>query len=232
MKVSVYIPCYNEEKFIGKCLESLCSQTLLPDEVVICDNNSTDDTLNIVRKYLKRLPLKIIHQPIKGIRPTTQAAWRATTGDILIRTDADAASPPHWIANIVKHFQNDFSLAACGGSCDTLDGSWLMNQIVRIGYLFSNPVFKFLYGYTPLFGPNMAIRRNVMESINGYISDDPLIIDDQMISKKLSDNHLKYSRFLDCRNFHSTRRYNQNPKEILNVFKILFRPQAYREKSS
>jgi glycosyltransferase involved in cell wall biosynthesis len=232
MKVSVYIPCFNEEKYLGNCLESLVKQTHPPDEVIICDNNSTDNTIKVAQKYQKTLPLKIIHQSIKGIRPTTEAAWRATSGDIIIRTDADAASPPEWISKIVAHFEKDPSLAACGGDSDTLDGSRLMNIIVRVAYFFSDPVFLILYGYTSLFGPNMAIRRQVMENINGYISNDPIMIDDQLISQKLAHHHLKYRRFADCRNLHSTRRYNQKPLEILNVFRILFQPQAYKEKSA
>jgi glycosyltransferase involved in cell wall biosynthesis len=232
MKVSVYIPCYNEEKYIEGCLSSLVHQTRFPDEVVVCDNNSTDNTLAIVKKYKKLLPLKIISQPVKGIRPTTEAAWRATTGDILVRTDADATAPPEWLANIVTHFNDDPSLSACGGDSDSLDGTRLMNTIVRIGYGFSDFWFIPVYGYTMLFGPNMAIRRSVMEKINGYKSDDPIIIDDQMISQKLHHHGYKYRRFADCRNLHSTRRYNTNPLELLSVFKVFFYPKTYREKSS
>lgn len=232
MKVSVYIPCYNEEKYIDGCLSSLTKQTRQPDEVVVCDNNSTDQTLKIIKKYKKLLPLKIISQAVKGIRPTTEAAWRATTGDIIVRTDADAASPPKWLENIISHFKSDSNLSACGGDSDSLDGTRLMNLIVRIGYAFSNFWFLPVYGYTMLFGPNMAIRRSVMEKINGYVSDDPTIIDDQMISQKLHQHGYKYQRFADCRNFHSTRRYNANPLELLTVFKVFFYPKTYREKSS
>lgn len=231
MKVSIYIPCFNEEKLIGNCLESLCLQSLPPDEIIICDNSSTDNTLAIATSFKTRLPIKIINQPIKGIRPTTEAAWRATTGDIIIRTDADAAAPVDWVKNIVSHFEADDSLAACGGSSDSLDGNRIMNLVVRVSYFLCDPIFLILYGYTPLFGPNMAIRRKIMESINGYVSTDPHIIDDQLISQKLAKNHYKYQRFADCRNLHSTRRYNQNPVELLSVFRILLKPSAYKEKS-
>ena len=51
MKVSVVIPVYNEEKYIKNCLESLMKQEEKPDEIIVVDNNCTDETINIVKKY-------------------------------------------------------------------------------------------------------------------------------------------------------------------------------------
>ena len=53
MKVSVVIPVYNEEKYIKNCLESLMKQEEKPDEIIVVDNNCTDETINIVKKYGK-----------------------------------------------------------------------------------------------------------------------------------------------------------------------------------
>ena len=51
MKVSVVIPSYNEEKYIGRCLEGIALQIEKPDEVIVVDNNCTDKTVEIAEKF-------------------------------------------------------------------------------------------------------------------------------------------------------------------------------------
>lgn len=55
MRVSLVIPIYNEEKYIKKCLDSVKCQVEKPDEIIVVDNNSTDNTVNIAKKYNVRL---------------------------------------------------------------------------------------------------------------------------------------------------------------------------------
>ncbi len=59
--ISVIIPNYNNEKFISQCIESILNQTLLPDEIIVVDDCSTDNSVNIIKKYEKEYP------NIKGI---------------------------------------------------------------------------------------------------------------------------------------------------------------------
>lgn len=53
-KVSVLVPCYNVEKFIGECLDSLCKQTLSDIHIVCIDDGSTDNTLSIIRSFAEK----------------------------------------------------------------------------------------------------------------------------------------------------------------------------------
>ena len=50
-KVSVIIPTYNVERYIDECIESILNQTYSNFEIVICDDCSTDNTLNYIKKY-------------------------------------------------------------------------------------------------------------------------------------------------------------------------------------
>lgn len=97
MKTSVIIPVFNEEKYLPNCLTSLENQSLQPDEIIIGDNNSTDRSVLIAKSYQPNLPIKIIRQPLKGIIPTIEKAWRESFGDIIVRTDADALFPKDWL---------------------------------------------------------------------------------------------------------------------------------------
>ena len=55
-KVSVVIPVRNEERSIGRLLDTLLAQTRRPDEIVLCDAGSTDNTAVIIERHVNRVP--------------------------------------------------------------------------------------------------------------------------------------------------------------------------------
>lgn len=71
-KFGVSLICYNEEKNLSKCLDSIFDQSIKPSQVVIIDDMSTDDTPNIIRRYIEKNPLIVSYRTnakktIKGI---------------------------------------------------------------------------------------------------------------------------------------------------------------------
>lgn len=231
MKISLIIPAYNEEKYIAKCLDSILLQTRIPNEIIICNNASTDNTVKVAKKYLDILPLKIISEPTKGICSALHTAWNNTTGDIILRTDSDTILPIDWVKNIITHFKIDPKLDVCGGNVYAL-GS---NPLYQTMYYLANPIGD-LYslpfrGCQYLFGANTAFRRPVLQNINGYCRGNSHLPEDQMMCLKLSQYHFKIKRFADCCNFTSVRRFRNNPKEILYAFLTVINPAYYHEKS-
>ena len=59
-KVSVIVPVYNSENFLKKCLDSLVDQTLKDIEIIVVNNDSPDDSLIIINKYIEKYSGKII----------------------------------------------------------------------------------------------------------------------------------------------------------------------------
>ena len=57
LKYSIIIPAHNEENFIGKTLESVVQQTVLPHQLIVVNDNSTDQTEKIVQKFTKNIHL-------------------------------------------------------------------------------------------------------------------------------------------------------------------------------
>lgn len=53
-KISIVIPVFNIEKYIGECLESIINQTRKPDEVIVIDDSSTDDSVKICKSYIEK----------------------------------------------------------------------------------------------------------------------------------------------------------------------------------
>lgn len=231
LKISVIIPCFNEAGYLDDCLKTLSQQSLMPDEVIICNNASTDSTLKIAKKYQNILPIRIIHQPKKGIIPTVEKAWRHATGDIIVRTDADARFPEDWLKKLISHFYSDPSIQAVGGNWRSWDGNFLAKLIIIIAFPVGDIFFPLFRGFKLLVGPNMAFRRTALEKINGYILEKSDLPEDQLISYKFYQAGLKYHRFYDCGNFHSSRGWNRGISSFLRYVYSSINPKYYPERT-
>lgn len=232
MKTSLIIPAYNEEDRIEKCLKSVFSQSFIPDEIIVCDNNSTDKTAAIVKKFAKKYPIKYVFEKQKGIKYALEKAWRSTSGDLILRTDADSVIPKDWVKNIISHFDSDHRLSACGGKPRAIDGPPLFKIATRIAIPLQDLIFYVVKGHTILIGSNFAIRRSALKHLNGYQPLNSCIPDDNLISQKLYENNYKFKRFRDCWNLTSTRRFQKNPLEALYGLLSIFKPHYYHEKDS
>jgi len=118
--VSIVIPAYNEERFIGRCLESCINQTSAPDEIIVVNNRSTDNTVSIARRYREQNPhidIRILDQnDYQGIVPTRNHGYNNARSDIIGRTDADAIPAHNWIEAIRRRFK-DPDVDAATGPC-------------------------------------------------------------------------------------------------------------------
>lgn len=211
MQTSLVIPVYNDEKLIKKLLDSLLTQTKVPDEIIFCDNNCTDKSIDIVKQYLHKIPIKIIKEKKQGIIPAMNTLCKKASGDLILRTDTDAILPPFWVEKISNHFIKDPCLDACGGKWFSSDGGFIIKSgIVLLYPLFD--IFHFLLkGQVFLSGCNFAIKKSVLKKIGYYHSKIKTNCDDQLIGLKLKKGNYKIKRFSDCWVLHSTRRWNENP---------------------
>lgn len=106
MKVSLIATVKNEGEHLRILLDSILNQTMLPDEVVICDGGSTDNTREILEGYQQWLPLKIIDAPGTNISQGRNRAIAIATGPIIAVTDAGVVLSPRWLENLVIPLQS------------------------------------------------------------------------------------------------------------------------------
>ena len=103
MKASVVIPAYNEEDYIGKCLETLLSQSYGNFEVIIVDDGSKDRTVDIVSGMMKKHKnLHLLHQQHGGPGRGRNLGSEHSKGEILVFVDADMEFEKDYISNLVK----------------------------------------------------------------------------------------------------------------------------------
>lgn len=105
MKISIAMATYNGEKYIEQQLNSILCQNRLADEVIICDDQSTDATADIVKKFIEKHHLDNWHFEInaenKGFIGNFFGAIRKTTGDIIFLCDQD----DEWETNRLQHME-------------------------------------------------------------------------------------------------------------------------------
>ena len=101
--LSIVIPAYNEENHLRACLDAIARQTVMPDEVIVVDNNSTDKTAEIAREYPF---VKVLKEKRQGIVYARNRGFNAANSQFIGRIDSDTRLPRDWVGR-VKCFYDD-----------------------------------------------------------------------------------------------------------------------------
>ncbi len=120
--LSVICPIYNEEKYIGACIESILAQDYPKDdlEVIFADGMSTDRTRKIVAEYAARYPwIRLIDNPDRIVPPALNKAIEASCGDIIMRLDAHCKYPVDYFRQLTMALKN-LDADNVGAVCVTL----------------------------------------------------------------------------------------------------------------
>jgi len=96
-KISVIIVTRNRAKMLSGCLESLVKQTRLPDEVVVVDNASSDNTKEVVLSFKKKLPIKYVSEEQVGIPYARNRGIKEASGTLLLMLDDDCEADKYWV---------------------------------------------------------------------------------------------------------------------------------------
>lgn len=103
-RVTILLPCRNEEKYIEACLDSVLSTTWPKQalEVLVIDGRSDDATRDLVQQYAARNPVvKLLDNPGRVVPVGLNIGIRAATGDVIVRMDAHVVYPPEYVTTLV-----------------------------------------------------------------------------------------------------------------------------------
>jgi glycosyltransferase involved in cell wall biosynthesis len=117
VKVSVICTVFNEGQTIRQLLDSLVEQTHLPEEVVVVDGGSSDNTVAILKRYATehKLPLRVIVEPGANISRGRNIAIETAAGPLIASTDAGVRLNKHWLEELLKPFQSEIRPAVVAG---------------------------------------------------------------------------------------------------------------------
>ncbi|MCL1876783.1 glycosyltransferase family 2 protein [Candidatus Saccharibacteria bacterium] len=230
--LSIIILCYNEEKVIERCLMSVMNQTVSADEIVVVDNNSTDNSAKIVRRIMKENPnanIHLVHEKQQGMIPARNHGLHVAKSEILGRIDSDSTLNPNWVKVVKKTFRDKTVMGA--------SGPVVYNDmpLKKIGLKMDNSSRKFISKvvrkYKFLFGSNMALRKSAWEKIKDKtyfaLANEDVVHEDVDISLCLTEANLKIVYNPEMIGGMSARRIEDSPrkyakynKKFSNAFKI------------
>jgi glycosyltransferase involved in cell wall biosynthesis len=164
MLVSVVIPAYNEEKYIGQTLEALKEEEHpnFDFEVIVADSSSTDRTVEIAKKN----GAKVIVTPKVSPAFARQRGIEGANGEIVACLDADTIPSVDWLKTIVQEFSRDKKVVGLTGRVEILE----RNLLSKVAFLFFQNIFyplNFLLGKTIFNGQNFAIKKWAFSKIGG-----------------------------------------------------------------
>lgn len=157
------IPCYNGEKFIAKCIESLLNQTRVPNEILVIDDGSTDNSASIIEKYNVKL---IKHETNKGLAEARNTGIKNASGDILIFVDVDAYADPKLIESLLEGYSNE-KVAGVGGQ-GIESNIQNVYDLWRKLHASQSSGDKIIKNGGTLWGLSSSFKRNVLIEVGGF----------------------------------------------------------------
>src|SRR3990167_11068705 len=188
MKLSLIVAVLNEEKYIGKLIDSISIQTKIPDEIIIVDGGSSDQTVARIQNSKFKIQncnskFKIIIKP--GNRAVGRnEAIRVSKGDIILSTDAGCTLDKNWVKNITAPFATKVHLrGAFSVTSEVAEGLLRGGRVdVVAGYYRGKPQNTFQKSLVPYvlvmedkikgeFLPatrSMAFKKSIWKKVGGF----------------------------------------------------------------
>jgi len=182
MKISLIIPAYNEEKYIGACLESAMKNA--PGafhEILVVDNASTDATAEVAKRFAG---VRVLHESQKGPQFARQRGLMESSGDLVAYIDADVLIPPRWSDTAILFFQKHPRAVSLSGPYKYYDGSRIQNLMIETLWKLSAPTMYFFVGYMVL-GGNLIAKREALMAIGGFNTNISFYGDDTDTARRL-----------------------------------------------
>ena len=134
-KVSIIIPAYNVEKYIGRCLDSILAQTFQDFEIILVDDCSQDNTVNVVQRYVSQdVRVRLIrHGENLGPMQARAHGWQSALGDFIVFCDSDDCLPCTALQNLYEAIIESHADVVCGAyqvvGCDGTFGKMWSSSV-------------------------------------------------------------------------------------------------------
>lgn len=179
MKISILIRTKNEARAISQTLNLIANQTILPDDIIVVDSGSTDETVQIVKNWQNKLIIKLIEIPSAEFTygKSLNIGCQATQGDIIVSLSAHAFPQENtWLETLVKSFTEPKVAATYGKQLPHLD-AW-------------PPVQR---DYLSYYGDQQKVQDDVNNPADYCFSNSNSAIRRSIWEKQLFDETLSYA---------------------------------------
>lgn len=177
--ISVVIPAYNRAELLGKTIGSLIGQEYDPAafEIIVVDNNSTDNTKEVVASFTKIFPgisIQYVREKKQGLVHARHAGAKKARHEILTFTDDDGILHPNCLREISRVFEMDDRIAAVAGKIiiqwDETPPDWVIPYEPLLGKLDYGDDVRIEKGLY-INGGNFSIKKSVLFEVGGFNPD-------------------------------------------------------------
>jgi glycosyl transferase family 2 len=173
MKISIALATYNGERWLREQLDSLARQTLLPCELVVSDDQSTDGTLDVVQQFAgtSPFPVRVLREDVRrGFADNFMNALRGCTGDAVAYCDQDDVWRPTKLERCAAAMDSDSGITLVHHDSEEVDGDLRsLGIVLRPTGNASRDCPEHLVLLTmPGFGCCMLVRRSVVDAVLKY----------------------------------------------------------------
>ena len=217
--LSVIVPAHDEQSTIRGCLDCLLEQADDIDEILVVDNDSTDDTAAIVRVLSRSHPtVRLVTEPRRGLAHARTRGFDEARGDILARIDCDTRVGPGWASAITTLFADHGSDFAAGtGLCRCHDLPF-QGRFVRMQEAMTRRVRDALRDgeldsacTARLFGSNMMLSREAWRRVRDRQTGRTDVFEDLDLTLPLTRMGLRIALVPGAEATISGRRYLTSP---------------------
>ncbi len=162
--VSVIIPVYNAGQYLDDCIKSIFSQTYQNFEIILCDDCSTDNSREVLKKYENHPKCKVLYNEVNIRQAATRnRCIKESSGNFIVMLDADDVSTRDRIEKLLVAFEDGIDFV--GSSC------FLFDQNGKYGALHNKKVYpkrNDLIKGIPFVHASIMFKREVLEAVNYY----------------------------------------------------------------
>lgn len=158
--ISVVIPCYNQQEYLPDAIESVLSQSVLPCEIIVVDDGSTDNSGSIADRYAESHGVKVIHQVNKGLSSARNTGIMNSTGDYVVFLDADDILKENYLEKVTYKINESKS--------DIIAPSFKAFGIQNGEVILKGDLEAKSFAENNRIGYFSAVRRSALLEIGGY----------------------------------------------------------------
>ena len=167
--VSVLLPVWNGEPFLGAAIDSITAQTFPAFELIVIDDGSSDGSLAIARRAADRdRRIAVLPLPHQGLASALNAGIAAARGRHLARMDADDCAAPTRLARQVAHFEAHPGCVVVGSAIEVVDAEDRRLGITHFPTAHADIVAALAGGRSGLAHPAVLMRRDAVAAVGGY----------------------------------------------------------------
>ena len=196
-KISILMGLYNAEKTIDESIKSIINQTYQNWELIICDDGSTDNGVDVVKEYLSKDNRIVLIRNNKnmGLNYTLNHCLKYATGEYIARMDADDVCSPMRFEKEIEVLKKESNIDFVSTGMTYFDDNGTWGRILMKEY----PEKKdFLYG-TPFCHAPCMIRSYAIKLVDGYtVSNKLLRVEDYHLWLKMYSNGFKGKNIQEC----------------------------------